>query len=125
MFALSQSPRKGKGDNAGSYGKFDPAYIDLCLADPIEAGAIADAFQSCISPDRPLYVGSVKSNVGHLEGTSGIAGIIKSVLMLEQGTILPIAGLEVVNPSILQDHPALKVRTHNEQHINLVSFFQN
>lgn len=82
--------------------------------DPIEAGAIADAFQACISPDRPLYVGSVKSNVGHLEGTSGISGLIKSVIMLEHGIIPPIAGLETVNPSISQEHPGLKVCPHLE-----------
>ena len=77
--------------------------------DPIEAGAIADAFGDCISPDLPLYVGSVKSIIGHLEGTSGIAGIVKSVLMLEQGMIPAIAGLEVVNKSISAQQPALKV----------------
>ncbi|KAJ6150676.1 hypothetical protein N7470_007270 [Penicillium chermesinum] len=77
------------------------------VGDPIEAGAIADAFQSSISPARPLYVGSVKSNIGHLEGTSGIAGLIKSVLMLEQGMIPAIAGLENVNRTIEESHPDL------------------
>ena len=56
-----------------------------------------------------MFVGSIKSNVGHLEGTSGIAGLIKSILVLEQGSIPPIAGLTSVNPSIARDHPALKV----------------
>jgi acyl transferase domain-containing protein len=78
-------------------------------SDPIEAGAIADAFEHCISPAFPLYVGSVKSNIGHLEGTSGIAGLIKCVLMLEQGMIPGIAGLEAVNATIAKRHPSLLV----------------
>ncbi|KAJ5672272.1 hypothetical protein N7507_001399 [Penicillium longicatenatum] len=77
------------------------------VGDPIEAGAIADAFEHCISPVFPLYVGSVKSNIGHLEGTSGIAGLIKCVLMLEQGMIPGIAGLEGVNATIAKRHPDL------------------
>ncbi|KAB8278611.1 hypothetical protein BDV30DRAFT_233574 [Aspergillus minisclerotigenes] len=77
------------------------------VGDPIEAGAIADAFKSVISPDHSLYIGSVKSNIGHLEGTSGIAGLIKSVLMLEQGMIPPIADLEIVNSTIAECCPDL------------------
>ncbi|KAE8372689.1 hypothetical protein BDV26DRAFT_273649 [Aspergillus bertholletiae] len=77
------------------------------VGDPIEAGAIADAFKGVISPAHPLYVGSVKSNIGHLEGTSGIAGLIKSILMLEQGMIPAIAGLETVNHTIAENHPGL------------------
>ncbi|PLB48691.1 hypothetical protein P170DRAFT_358230 [Aspergillus steynii IBT 23096] len=74
------------------------------VGDPIEAGAISDAFGSSI----PLYVGSVKANIGHLEDASAIASVIKSVLVLEQGEIPPIAGLEVVNPAIAVEHPNLQ-----------------
>ncbi|KAL4864241.1 hypothetical protein BDV12DRAFT_205831 [Aspergillus spectabilis] len=81
------------------------------VGDPIEAGAIADAFGDLISPDFPLYIGSVKSNIGHLEGTSGIAGIVKSVLMLEQGMIPAIAGLERVNNTIAAEQFSLKFPT--------------
>jgi acyl transferase domain-containing protein len=84
-------------------------WSQLIRLDPIEAGAIADAFEEAISCDRPLYVGSVKSNIGHLEGTSGIAGLVKSVLMLERGMIPAIAGLDSVNSSIAAEHPALEV----------------
>jgi 3-oxoacyl-(acyl-carrier-protein) synthase len=77
--------------------------------DPIEAAAIADAFKGHISPEDPLYVGSVKSNIGHLEGASGVAGIVKSVLMLERGIIPGIAGLEVLNKTIEQKQKCLKV----------------
>ncbi|KAA8651304.1 Type I Polyketide synthases (Type I PKS) [Aspergillus tanneri] len=77
------------------------------VGDPIEAGAIADAFGENISSERPLYIGSVKSNIGHLEGTSGIAGLVKSILMLEKGMIPAISGLEEVNKTIAMNHPDL------------------
>ncbi|KAL4745177.1 hypothetical protein BDW72DRAFT_198893 [Aspergillus terricola var. indicus] len=78
------------------------------VGDPIEAAAIADAFKKHISPEDPLYVGSVKSNIGHLEGASGVAGMVKSVLMLERGVIPGIAGLEVLNKAIEQKQKCLK-----------------
>ncbi|WP_158881682.1 type I polyketide synthase [Amycolatopsis anabasis] len=52
------------------------------LGDPIEAGALAAVLGANRAPDRPLLLGSVKSNLGHLEGAAGIAGLIKVVLGL-------------------------------------------
>ncbi|KAL7624973.1 hypothetical protein AAE478_004187 [Parahypoxylon ruwenzoriense] len=59
------------------------------VGDPIEATAIHNIFGSGRTPRDPLYMGSVKSNIGHLEGASGIVAVIKSALMLERGFILP------------------------------------
>ncbi len=78
------------------------------VGDPIEASAIGGAFGKYRSPDEPLYVGAVKSNVGHLEGASGIAGIIKTVLALEKGVIPPNTNFERLNPKI--DAPSLNLR---------------
>lgn len=50
--------------------------------------------------DYPLLVGSVKSNIGHLEGASGIAGVIKTVLALEKGMIPAVHGFETPNPRL-------------------------
>ncbi|KAJ5674974.1 uncharacterized protein N7477_004908 [Penicillium maclennaniae] len=66
--------------------------------DPIEAGALARAFRC--QRDTPLYVGTIKSTIGHLEGGSGVASLIKSVLILESGIIPPNFDLQKVNPSI-------------------------
>ena len=57
--------------------------------DPVEALAIATVFSKSRSAADPLYVSSVKTNIGHLESASGIAGFIKSVLILERGFIPP------------------------------------
>ncbi|RYN77143.1 Compactin diketide synthase [Alternaria tenuissima] len=70
------------------------------VGDPIEAAAIGEAFRDGRKPDRPLYVGSVKSNIGHLEGASGMAGVIKAVLALEKAVIPPIAMFEKTNPAV-------------------------
>jgi acyl transferase domain-containing protein len=54
----------------------------------------------------------VKANIGHLEGTAGVAGLIKSILMLERGIIPPVANLETVNREIDSQHLNLKVLIH-------------
>ncbi|KAJ3578103.1 hypothetical protein NPX13_g2461 [Xylaria arbuscula] len=59
------------------------------VGDPIEATAIHNVFHQGRTPRDPIYLGSVKSNIGHLEGASGIVAVIKSALMLERGFILP------------------------------------
>ncbi|MCJ1357455.1 MAG: hypothetical protein MMC33_007451 [Icmadophila ericetorum] len=79
--------------------------------DPIEANAIGKAFRHCRSVSDPLYVGAVKANVGHLEGGSGLVGIIKALLVLEKGIIPPIAGFESLNHRINADELHLKVNS--------------
>ncbi|EOD51962.1 putative polyketide synthase protein [Neofusicoccum parvum UCRNP2] len=69
------------------------------VGDPLEAQAIGEVFRD--SRDAvPLHVGSVKTNIGHLEGASGLAGLLKTVLVLEKGLIPPNVGFEKPNPSI-------------------------
>lgn len=55
--------------------------------------------------------GAVKSNIGHLEGSSGIAGIIKTILVLETAVIPPNANFEHLNPAIDAHDLSLAVRT--------------
>ncbi|SPO01629.1 related to polyketide synthase [Cephalotrichum gorgonifer] len=70
------------------------------VGDPIELKAIGRVFRDSRSTADPLYVGSVKTNIGHLEGSSGIAGVIKSIISLEKGIIPPHALLEKISPDI-------------------------
>ncbi|TDZ30822.1 Highly reducing polyketide synthase alt5 [Colletotrichum spinosum] len=70
------------------------------VGDPIEASAIGHVFRRHREESRPLYVGSVKSNIGHLEGASGLAGILKAIVVLEQGVIPPNIWVQEVNPAI-------------------------
>ena len=57
--------------------------------DPIEAASLSKFFAQYRPADQPLMIGSIKSNIGHLEGASGIAAVVKVVLMLENNLILP------------------------------------
>ncbi|KAI1173240.1 hypothetical protein F4777DRAFT_458242 [Nemania sp. FL0916] len=70
------------------------------VGDPIEMKAIGRVFRPYRSSEDPLYVGSVKANIGHLEGCSGLAGIIKSIMILEKGIIVPNALFQRPNDNI-------------------------
>lgn len=76
------------------------------LGDPIEMGAIVNIFGKERASDNPLYVASVKTNIGHLESAAGIAGLIKAVLSLQNYTIPKQLHLSALNPKIhLNDAP--------------------
>lgn len=77
--------------------------------DPIETGAIARVFGVGRSSNSLVRIGSIKTNVGHLEGASGIAGVIKAVLMLENRVMLPSRNFNTPNPRIHFDEWNLKV----------------
>ncbi|KAJ5683111.1 hypothetical protein N7462_006276 [Penicillium macrosclerotiorum] len=68
--------------------------------DPVEARAVHAALGEGRTARNPLYIGSVKSNVGHLEGASGIVSIIKAAMMLNNGLMLPNADFKKPNPNI-------------------------
>ncbi|MFE5770468.1 type I polyketide synthase [Streptomyces sp. NPDC056485] len=81
------------------------------VGDPIEAAALSEVFGTARPADRPLLIGSVKTNIGHLEAGAGAAGIIKAVLMFQHGEIPPSLNCTVPNPAIPWDTNGLKVAT--------------
>ncbi|MBI4727883.1 MAG: polyketide synthase, partial [Acidobacteria bacterium] len=76
------------------------------LGDPIEVGSLAAVYGpgSGRIGREPFVLGSAKTNIGHLEGAAGIAGLLKVVLELEQGEVAPHLHLRRLNPHL----PALR-----------------
>ena len=75
--------------------------------DLAEIGAIGAVF--CNHRASPLYVGSIKSNIGHLESASGLAGLVKAILVLEKGLIPPNADFRIAKADLDLDYHNIKV----------------
>jgi acyl transferase domain-containing protein len=75
------------------------------LGDPIELEALDAVLNEGRAPDRPLVVGSVKTNLGHCESASGVAGLIKVVLALQHETIPPHLHFETLTPKVTLRQP--------------------
>ncbi|WP_129674296.1 type I polyketide synthase [Candidatus Chloroploca sp. Khr17] len=79
------------------------------LGDPIEVQALGAALGPGRDASTRLAIGSVKTNLGHLESAAGVAGLIKAVLMLQHGMIPPHLHLTELNPHIAWDELPIDV----------------
>ncbi|MGH3642300.1 MAG: type I polyketide synthase, partial [Mycobacterium sp.] len=79
------------------------------LGDPIEVQAAGAVFGVDREANRPLLIGSAKTNIGHLEAAAGIAGVIKVILSLEHETLPKHLNFENPSPHIPWDRLAVKV----------------
>src|SRR6266516_460986 len=70
------------------------------LGDPIEIAALTRAFRSSTEKQGFCAIGSVKTNIGHLDAASGVAGLIKTVLALKHKLLPPSLHFETANPKI-------------------------
>ncbi len=100
------------------------------LGDPIEVRALASIFGQGHDLENPLMIGSVKTNVGHLESAAGIAGLMKVVLQLQNQEIVPHLHLKKLNPYVNWEELPLRVPTEkihwsspNNQRVAGVSSF--
>ncbi|MBM5798692.1 MAG: polyketide synthase, partial [Cyanobacteria bacterium K_Offshore_0m_m2_072] len=80
------------------------------LGDPIELKALAPIYGRA-GRGAPLLLGSVKTNLGHLEGAAGIAGLIKAVLMVQRGQVPPHLHLRQPTPFVPWDQWAMTIPT--------------
>lgn len=79
------------------------------LGDPIEVNAAASVLCEARSTDHPLLIGSVKTNIGHLESAAGVAGVIKVVLSLQQNVLPAHLHFNTPNEHIPWHHYPLRV----------------
>ncbi|WP_444545059.1 type I polyketide synthase, partial [Streptomyces djakartensis] len=79
--------------------------------DPVEAQALGTVYGTGRPADKPLLVGSVKTNIGHLEGAAGIAGFVKAALCLHERALPASLNFETPNPAIPLERLRLKVQT--------------
>ena len=74
------------------------------LGDPIEVGALKSVYGQVRESSSPLVIGAVKTNIGHLEGASGMAGLIKTVLVLQHSAAPSNLHLTTLNPKLDLEH---------------------
>jgi myxalamid-type polyketide synthase MxaE and MxaD len=100
----------------------DPVDVDYveahgtgtAVGDPIEVAALASVLGADRPADRPLHLGSVKSNIGHLEAAAGIAGLIKTALVLHRRTLVPTLHYERPNPMLGLDRLPIVIQSRGE-----------
>merc|ERR1719171_1645952 len=94
--------------SANGYARGEGSGTGTPLGDPIEVGALKTVFNAGRSAAAPIVLGAVKSNVGHLEGAAGVAGLIKAVFALRQKTVPANLHYKQLNPHIdVDDFPAI------------------
>ena len=81
------------------------------LGDPIEVNSLKSVLMEDRELNQPCWIGSVKTNIGHLEAAAGIAGLIKVVLSLKHGEIPPHLHLQQLNPYIQLEQTTIKIPT--------------
>ncbi|KAL6710125.1 hypothetical protein ACN47E_009916 [Coniothyrium glycines] len=102
---LIRAAYNNAGCDISETGYFEAHGTGTAAGDPIETGAIGEVFArrrplAENGDPIPLAIGSLKTNLGHLEGASGIAGLIKAILSVEKGIIAPNIWFQRGNPAI-------------------------
>jgi len=113
----------------------DVVYVEAhgtgtAVGDPIEAQVLGTTLGQPRDPARgPLAIGSVKTNIGHLEAAAGLAGLVKTVLALEHRVVPPNLHGDVLNPAIAFDalglhvvRELLELPAHGSLHAGVNSF---
>ncbi|KGM35235.1 beta-ketoacyl synthase N-terminal-like domain-containing protein, partial [Inquilinus limosus] len=95
-------------------GPEDVAYVEAHgtgtpLGDPIELSALRNAYTRDVARRSPLLLGGLKSQIGHLEGAAGIAGLIKAILVLRHRHAPAQAGFDTPNPRFRWDGAGMEV----------------
>jgi acyl transferase domain-containing protein len=109
--AVMRDAYRNAGVSPGQVQYIEAHGTGTSVGDPIEAGALGAVITQGRAKDRPCIVGSVKTNIGHTEAASGIAGLIKVALSLKHRAIPANLHLHEPNPKIPFDVYSLAVQS--------------
>ena len=84
------------------------------LGDPIEFKSLKAVLMQERSPDQPCWLGSVKTNIGHLESAAGVAGLIKVILAMQHREIPPHLHLNQLNPYVSLEGTTFTIPTEHQ-----------
>ncbi|TQM84492.1 acyl transferase domain-containing protein [Saccharothrix saharensis] len=94
----------------GDVGYVEAHGTGTSLGDPVELAGIA-AVYGAPEAKSPLWVGSAKTNLGHLEAAAGVAGLLKAILAVEHGLVPPHLHFEQLNPHVTLDGTRCRIPT--------------
>ncbi|KAM9982459.1 hypothetical protein ACTFIZ_006979 [Dictyostelium cf. discoideum] len=126
IIAPSMQAQKENIEIALKRSKLNPANIDFVechgtgtpTGDPTEVESVSMVFKDHHSKSNPLRIGSVKTNIGHMEAASGVGSFIKVCLSLKNKKFIPNIHFERINPKIKIDEWNIKVQTELEDFPN-------
>ena len=107
---VAEQALKVAGISASTISYIEAHATSTPVGDPTECAAMANVYGSGArkAGSAPCYIGSVKSNIGHLEAGAGVLGLIKAIMVLQNGLIPPQANLTVPSTKIDWDSSLLK-----------------
>ncbi|CAM2069818.1 SDR family NAD(P)-dependent oxidoreductase [Sulfidibacter corallicola] len=102
---------RNAGIRGGDLGYVETHGTGTRAGDPVEVGALGAALGDGDGREQPCFIGSVKTNIGHTEGAAGVAGLIKTILAVNHGTVPPNLHFRDPNPAIDWDRLPVRVPT--------------
>ena len=113
MVKLIETAHADAGISSADVDYLEAHGTGTAVGDPIEIEAVANVYGDGRPADQPLLIGSVKTNVGHLESAAGIAGLIKAILAVERGVIPKHLHFNNPNPRLDWEKLPIQVTTEN------------